>query len=218
MILLCEHPACAGARAPNQHLRFSLADQGHPRNWTYGYDDFNRLSSASKTGASYTYDYDRYGNRWHQNGPLAFVAGFSSGNNRQDPSNGSSYDAAGNMTNDGLGHSFTYDAENRIIQVGTTSYVYDGEGRRIRRTAGGWSFDFFYDLANHEVAEMSMDGGWTRGEIFAADRHIATYSSGTTFFNHVDWLGTERVRTGMSGVVSETCLSLPFGDGQSCSG
>ena len=37
------------------------------------YDEFNRLSSASKTNSSGTvltqlgWDYDRYGNRWHQN-------------------------------------------------------------------------------------------------------------------------------------------------------
>ena len=33
-------------------------------NWTYGYDDFNRLKSASATGQAYTFDYDRFGNRW----------------------------------------------------------------------------------------------------------------------------------------------------------
>ena len=185
-------------------------------NWTHGYDDFNRLISSSKPGASYTYKYDRYGNRWQQNGPFSFVTTFSGGNNRMD---GYSYDAAGNLLNDNAGHSFTYDAENRVIQVGTNvSYVYDGDGRRIRKTVSGTSVDFFYDLADHEIAEMNSSGGWNRGEVFAGDRHIATYNWGTTFFNHLDWLGTKRSRTAQSGAVSETCLSLPFGDGQSCSG
>src|SRR6185312_333850 len=80
------------------------------------------------------------------------------------------------------------------------------------------SVDFFYDLADHEIAEMSSSGLWNRGEVFAGDRHVATYNWSTTFFNHADWLGTERSRTALSGAVSETCLSLPFGDGQSCSG
>lgn len=51
--------------------------------------------------------------------------------------------------------------------------------------------------------------------------HPPTYSggaSGTTSYIHADWLGTERVRTGVSGAVSETCTSLAFGDGQSCTG
>jgi RHS repeat-associated protein len=34
----------------------------------------------------------------------------------------------------------------------------------------------------------------------------------TTFFIHADLLGTERVRTNVSGGVYETCTSLPFGD------
>jgi len=36
-------------------------------NWTYAYDDFNRLSAASTPSVGYSYDYDRFGNRWHQN-------------------------------------------------------------------------------------------------------------------------------------------------------
>jgi RHS repeat-associated protein len=182
-------------------------------NWSYGYDDFNRLSAASKTGASYTYAYDRYGNRWQQNGPTTMLLTFSSGNNRMD---GYTYDAAGNLMNDNAGHSFSYDAENRIIQVGTNVYyTYDGDGRRIRKTVNGSSVDFYYDLGGHDVAEMNSSGGWNRGEIFAGERHIATYANSTTYFTHSDWLGTERSRTALSGVVCRTTQSLPFGDGTS---
>src|SRR5262249_41036046 len=38
-------------------------------NWSYGYDQFNRLANASKTGVNLTWAYDRFGNRWQQNGP-----------------------------------------------------------------------------------------------------------------------------------------------------
>ena len=40
---------------------------------------------------------------------------------------------------------------------------------------------------------------------------------GSTWFIHSDWLGTERVRTPLSGTV-EKCTSLPYGDNQSCTG
>jgi RHS repeat-associated protein len=43
-------------------------------------------------------------------------------------------------------------------------------------------------------------------------------SSGTTYFIHADWLGTERARTTASGASYETCTSLPFGDALSCAG
>ena len=194
---------------PNGNV--ATANENVNGNWTYGYDDFNRLASSSKTGASYTYVYDRYGNRWQQNGPLSSILTFSSGNNRMD---GYSYDAAGNVLNDNAGHSFTYDADNRIIQVGTNvTYVYDGEGRRIRRVISGSSVDFLYELAGREVAEMNSSGGWNRGEVFAAGRHIATYNNSTTYFTHADWLGTERSRSTVTGAVCQTTSSLPFGDG-----
>ena len=36
--------------------------------WTYTYDTFNRLKTAVATnGSGCSWDYDRYGNRWHQN-------------------------------------------------------------------------------------------------------------------------------------------------------
>jgi len=130
--------------APNSDIL--QANDSVNRNWTYAYDAFNRLASASKTGSSYTYDYDRFGNRWHQNGPHAMMLTFSGNNNRMD---GYSYDAAGNLLNDGA-HSYTYDAENRIQQVDastTASYVYDASGRRVRKTTSSGSVDYLYDLA-----------------------------------------------------------------------
>jgi len=65
------------------------------------------------TGQAYTYAYDRFGNRWQQNGPHTMLLAFSGANNRMD---GYSYDADGNVLNDGV-HSYAYDAENRIVTV-----------------------------------------------------------------------------------------------------
>ncbi|MGH9715358.1 MAG: hypothetical protein ACRD4R_01305, partial [Candidatus Acidiferrales bacterium] len=111
-------------------------------------------SAACPDGQStqgYSYAYDRYGNMWQGDGGLS--VGFSGGNNRVD---GFTYDAAGNLLNDG-NHSYTYDAENRIVTVdgGAASYVYDAEGRRVRKTVAGGAVDFIYDLAGHEIAEMN---------------------------------------------------------------
>ena len=188
-------------------------------NWTYGYDALNRLASANTSGQSYTYDYDRYGNRWHQNGPHTMMLSFSGNNNRMD---GYSYDAPGNLLNDAV-HSYTYDAENRITQVdggSTATYVYDANGRRVRKTTGRVSVDYLYDLDGNQITELGSKGAWNRGEVYAGGQHLATYSGGTkgtTYFNHADWLGTARARTNVSGSLYETCASLPFGDALSCS-
>ena len=202
-------------------------------NWVYTYDDFNRLATANKNTnqQAFSYAYDRFGNRWQQNvtagtGPnpsYAFDA------NNRITTTGVTYDAAGNARNDGA-HAYFYDAENRIIQVGgtlgtcssaTACYVYDAEGRRVRKTTGSVSVDYVYDLAGNAVAEVSSSGGWNRGEVFAGAHHLATYTGGTggnTYFIHADYLGSERARTNVSGAAVETCTSLPFGDGQSCTG
>jgi YD repeat-containing protein len=84
-------------------------------NWTYTYDNFNRLLTAVATGQSYSYDYDRFGNRWHQNGPQSSQLSFDA-NNHVAAGNGVFYDAAGNVTNDGF-HSYMYDDENRLTGV-----------------------------------------------------------------------------------------------------
>jgi len=190
-------------------------------NWTYSYDQFDRLAGSNQNnGASvYSYTYDRFGNRWQQSGPFTFTASFT-GNNPANPQNnnrvdGYSYDAAGNMTSDGF-HSYAYDAENRIVAVdqhNTASYTYDAEGRRVVDQSGA----LLYDLDDH--AFDVIGGGLHRQEVYIpGGRHLATYVANTTYFTHTDHLGTERMRTTVSGAVFETCTSLPFGDVLSCTG
>jgi RHS repeat-associated protein len=68
------------------------------------------------------------------------------------------------------------------------------------------------------VTELSSTGAWNRGEIFASGRHLATYVNSTTYFDHADWLGTERARSDMTGANCQTITNVTFGDGQSLSG
>jgi len=202
-------------------------------NWTYTYDDFNRLLTSNKNSgqSAFSYDYDRYGNRWHQS--LTAGSGTTSSlgfdaNNHITSGSGVAYDAAGNVTNDGT-HSYTFDAENRVICVGGVSnascissaptvYYYNASGDRIRKTAGGVTVDYLYDLGGHVVTEVSSTGTWNRGEVFAGNHHLATYVNSTTIFIHADWLGTERVRANLAGSSVESCTNQPFGDNQVCAG
>jgi RHS repeat-associated protein len=205
-------------------------------NWTYSYDAFNRLVGANQNGgqAVYNYVYDRFGNRWQQNGPHAFLATFT-GNSPSTPQNnnrmdGYFYDAAGNLLNDGT-HSYTYDAENRIIKVdggNTATYSYDGEGNRAVKTNSGTinsgqqtpdpagTVEFLYDLRGRMVHTEAPNAGtgW-RGEVYAGNRHLATYL-GQAIINHSDWLGTERHRDYVTydthQLYNQNLSSLPFGD------
>ena len=203
--------------------------------WTYTYDDFNRVvtsncSSHCPDGAStqgFSYDYDRYGNRWPQtvtagSGPQPMYS-FGGLNNRLD---GYSYDAAGNLLND-LTHRYTYDPENRIISEdnGATTYAYDAAGERVAKTNGGTVTDIIYDREGHVILYNStVPAGTPFVELYVVGMHLGTYDMNSTvtatifYYDHSDWLGTERARTSLAGVACETMVSLPFGDGQAISG
>jgi RHS repeat-associated protein len=106
-----------------------------------------------------------------------------------------------------------------VCGADTMSYLYDPDGRRVARfQSGSLLKQYFYDAAGHMITEANSSGATLRAEIYAGSRHLATWNNGVTYFNHADWLGTERARTNSSGSVRETITSLPFGDGETTSG
>jgi RHS repeat-associated protein len=188
-------------------------------NWAFGYDQFNRLASSNKNSGqqTFSYAYDRYSNRWQQNAPQGGPSAlFMFDNNNHFVGSGVTYDALGNVTNDGF-HSYTYDDENRLIQAdggATAAYGYDADGRRVHGPNG----EYVYDLDGRTITQIALNGVWAYGEIYAGGSHLATYSGSTTNFLHSDWLGTKRVMTSLNGVSSQTCTGFAFGDGVSCTG
>jgi YD repeat-containing protein len=137
-------------------------------NWTYTYDNYfsgGRLLSASCAGTGCTtlggntygtasWTYDEYGNRWTQTASYGlnttFVYDTQQGgamHNRLTSANGAVYDAAGDMTTDTAGDTFTFDALHRVLtasQVSST-FVYDGLGHRVEDSDSGGVKDFYYD-------------------------------------------------------------------------
>jgi len=239
----CSAGACTGSTAygytvsytPNGNV-LSSTDTVNGTWPSYIYDNFNRLISSSCTancpngGSSqaFTYAYDRYGNRWNQtvtagSGPqpsYAFTGAQNGGvpNNRMDSF---SYDAAGNLLNDGT-YSYTYDPENRIISAsnGPTTYIYDAEGQRVGR-AGNAGMDMIYDREGHVIlynATVAPDSPMV--QLYVDGMHLGGYvvnsavTNADLYYDHADWLGTERAHINMAGTLCEATASLPFGDGQ----
>jgi RHS repeat-associated protein len=191
-------------------------------NWTYSYDDFNRLGTSTQaSGSAFNYKYDQFGNRWQQN--LTAGSGGPQPSylfNANNQSTSFSYDAAGNVLNDGS-HNYSYDAEGHMLTVdggSTATYIYDASGQRVEETVnGGAPTDFIYDQQGHAVTEATATV-WDRSELYAGGSHVALYANGTTYFMHTDWLGSTKNQSDMSGNSAQWCSYLPFADGFDCPG
>ena len=187
---------------------------------TYTYDNLNRLSSLSDPTSTnpcpgLTWSYDALGNRTAQTVTSGSCGAWSASYDVHNhiTSTGFSYDAAGNLTNDGS-HSYAYDAENHLISVdgGTiAAYVYDAEGRRVQKSAGGIATQYLYDLLGNVVVDYQA-GGWSEIYVYLNNQLLSQYSGGTTYFAFQDHLGSTRVLTDMSGSVADSMDFAPFGE------
>jgi RHS repeat-associated protein len=189
---------------------------------TYGYDEFNRLKSMSGSSQSFTYTYDRYGNRLSQT--VTSGSGPSPTYNVDVNTNrittaGFSYDAAGNLINDGT-HSYGYDAEGNVLGVdGGTTYTYNALNQRVRIDGPTSSYEYVFNASGQRVSTWNANThAQIQGQYYWGNAPLAFYAGGSTHFQHQDWLGTERLRTSYNGSTEGLYASLPFGDGFSASG
>jgi RHS repeat-associated protein len=143
-------------------------------NSTMQYDSLDRLTVADGPWGARSFAYDSIGNRTSKdiNGQdITYTYGTS--DNRL---GGFSYDANGNVINDGT-FTYTYDSENRLIQVtnGTDviTYGYDGDGRRISQTVNGETTIFAYGVGLNVLTEFTGSGVPKFDYIYAGNRNIA---------------------------------------------
>jgi RHS repeat-associated protein len=229
--------SCTGA-SPSGNLldltmgfNYGSADNGNVMSWaaagqqtfnrSYTYDGVNRVSTMSAPGdtcSGLSWSYDQWCNRTGQNvtGGTCSSPQFAFSANRI-TSAGFQYDAAGNMTHD-ANHSYTYDAENRIVQVdggSTATYGYDADGGRASKMVGGVETDYLYDLAGHPITEYGGGCGatcWSRSSIYFNEQMLSEYFVGSTYFVSTDHLGSTRVVTNLTGGVVDSLDYLPFGE------
>ena len=223
---VCQGPAAVSCSGGTQLYGYSLTSKGarvtstadtiQNQDFNFSYDDFNRLTSY---GGTYTYTYDRYGNRWSQTASSGTSFNFSASYNaatNQINTSGYSYDAAGNMANDGI-NTYQYDAEGNILSVnggGTAGqYVYDAMNRRVWVENGSATYEYAYDSAGRRVSSWAETANTANeGRIYWGGQPIGYRGSdGTTYFEHENYLGTERMRTDYTGAVAAKFTSLPWG-------
>jgi RHS repeat-associated protein len=200
--------------------------QGIPLTATYSGDsNFNSASATttltvtSGTSQNYSYVYDRYGNRWQEN-PNGAQLAFNASTN-QIAVSGYTYDAAGNLTGDGI-NTYSYDAEGNLTQVNggaTAKYTYNALNQRVRIDQGSTAREFVFNMNGQRTSIWDGNSGsQLQGQVYWGGLPVEFYSGGAAHFQHQDWLGTERMRTSYSGSVEGTFTSLPFGDGYSFTG
>jgi RHS repeat-associated protein len=120
------------------------------------------------------------------------------------------YDAAGNVTNDGLGHTPTYDTENRIATVAGVTYSYDADGVRIEKSPGTM---YWPGLGGEYLAETDLTGTINEEYIYFNGVRIARVDrpSGAVHYYFSDQLGSASVITSSTGGVQEQYFYYPFG-------
>ena len=174
-------------------------------NRSYSYDNLNRLTgqnSPADTCTGLTWSYDAWGNRLSQSGTGGTCNTMATTALANNQISGYAYDAAGNMTGDGL-HTYTYDAENRIISVDggvTARFVYDAQGRRVGKIIndGGQWKNYLYGTSGEVLSESTLSGttyGWPAAYAYFGGQLVAEYENSTTNFVHHDHLGSTRLMT-----------------------
>jgi RHS repeat-associated protein len=200
---------------------------------TYEYDGVNRLTqtnglqrtTAGAWNSIYAqwYNHDQWGNRTINTGATwgnainnsAYTV--STSTNRV---NGMAYDFAGNVTND-AGNAREYDGENRMKKAWGSSnwnyYVYDADGRRLRRVVGVTETWQVYGMGGELVAEYPVNGaanmpqkeyGYRDGQM------LVVGGCDVVRWIVADHLGTPRIEVDPSGSFASVRRHdyLPFGE------
>jgi RHS repeat-associated protein len=166
---------------------------------SYGYDNLNRLQSSTETVNNVetwkqTFSYDRFGNRRFdtantntlgQSSTKITNPQINTSNNRLkkdqdgDSVNDYDYDKTGNLTQDSEGKTFLYDAENHQKEIkvnGVTKgiYLYDGEGKSVKKISDLETTIFVYDGGSQLVAEYSTQQSSTPQVSYLTADHLGS--------------------------------------------
>ncbi len=184
------------------------------RSQTFTYDQLNRLATAeTPTAWGLSFTHDPWGNLLQQtvtkgSAPMLNV---SVNNQNQITNPGFSYDAAGNLANDGS-LPYTYDAENLLTSADGFTYTYDGDGKRVEKSTGVLYWYGLCSAGNQVLLETDSAGNPLPQYIFFSRRRIARRdSNGSVYYFFDDHLASVRVVTNSTGGVVEDSDYYPFG-------
>jgi RHS repeat-associated protein len=204
----------------------------------FSQDVLDRIDWESGDYGTKSYSYDAAGNRLSRtHGLVTQTLTYTSSSNRLATHDGNAVtlDAAGNTTSDVAQNlSFGYGDHNRMLEayvggVLQATYVYNGQGQRVKKVEATWQFRTFvyhYGLSGELLGETVYDQYGARiGEtdylwletlpVAQSQREFSgsTITDDTFVYLHADQLETPRLATDGSGTVVWRWDSDAFGIG-----
>jgi RHS repeat-associated protein len=187
----------------------------------YTSDDLARISQAScGTIWGQNFTYDPFGNIQKNaisgTGATSFTPTYQSSpsvTNRVSSLGGTSttYDTNGNSLNDTF-RTYSWDAENRPVTIGSVGLTYDALGRMVEQGVTSTYSEVVYTPAGAKLALMN---GTTLAKAFVpltgGDTAVYT-SSGLAYYRHTDHLGSSRFASTPTQSLYADMAYSPFGE------
>jgi YD repeat-containing protein len=113
--------------------------------------------------------------------------------------------------------SYSYDYDEQLVQVvspvtGTSSFTYDGLGRRVSRTAGGTTTTFHF--SSNSITTEKQGTTVTAHYVYGVNR-VSRDASGSYEYYHADGLGSTRQLSNDSQSITQTTTFDAFGNVES---
>lgn len=184
---------------------------------SYKYDSLDRITEAKEMvngGQTWIqqFGYDRYGNRTSHSEMVGSQAkainevtlpAVDVNTNKFSNTTDYEFDAVGNLVRDIHGRQFTFNGDNKQVEVRNSAnqvvgeYKYDGLGKRIKKETATEYVVFVYDGLGKLIGEYSADG---------------PPAAPTVNYTATDPLGSPRVLTNKQGDVVSRRDFMPFGE------
>jgi RHS repeat-associated protein len=202
----------------NRNVNVETNGRDTGRSVTYTYDALDRVSTATSQATSgsdcwgQSFGYDRYANLTTINVTqcTALMLSLSVNTNNQITSSGFTYDAAGDLTGDGV-YTYSWNAEQHLNSAANVTYTYDGDLQRVEKSSG--TLYWYCAVCGNVLAESDLSGDITSEYALFNRQRVARrdVSSGNVYYIFSDHLGSYRTLTDSSGNVKGESDYYPFG-------
>ncbi len=187
----------------------------------YGYDALNRLEEEDN-GTPAAYTYDAVSNRLTKASGTTTTTTVPAGSNKISAvgANAYTYDAVGNITNDGT-REYVWDSLGHLREVKISAstvgaYTYNASHQRTKKVAGGNTTHYVYGAGGLLYGEYTNAGAFIREYIYLNGEPLAQVNAGspeTVTYLHTDHLGTPKFGTSAAGAQVWAWAPDSFGNG-----